>query len=342
MADIVSVPEGNFTPGAKAALDNTVALINASWDQANQKTTAFEGKVDALQTYLDGVDVADITADVAPIPVVIEPVVEIPATQSADEVMALFDTKYLELVAMLADKFTLFRNTYFPDESATYAAAESWLKAAIENPSAGMPPAVAAQLLEEDRTRILGDAARASDAVMTTFAARRFPLPPGAAASAVLQIQQKGQEEIAASGRKLTALSVDMMKFAVEQTLNLRQQAMAAAVEYIKALASGPEMASRVVNVGYDAQSKLITSAASFFNARTNAAQLVGQADQFNVTSKLTAAEKNQRTEMMLIEERVKLLVTEAAALAQMATSMFNNLHASAGTSYSGSSASTE
>ena len=94
-------------------------------------------------------------------------------------------------------------------------------------------------------------------------------------------------------------------------------------------------MASRVVNIGYDAQSKLIGAASQFYGARTEAARLATQNEQFNVTSAMQAAEKNQIKDLTLIEDKLKALLTEATAFAQMATSMYNNLHASAGTSYS-------
>lgn len=288
---------------------NTVTeLINASWNAGDLKATEFSSKVAALvagmPTTVGNLTLTPITpASVSPESfnnltvtpqtvtpgtvdafTIVEPVVDIPSTMSATDVMTVFDSKYLELVALLADKFTTFRATYFPDESTTYGAAEAWLAAAIANPNGGLPVAVAAQLLEDDRSRALADAARATDAVLATFAARRFPLPTGAAAAAVLQIQQKGQGEIAAAGRKLTALSVEQMKFAIEKAMGLRQTAMSSAVEYIKAIASGPEMASRLVGVGYDAQSKLISSAASFYNARTEAKKAMSEVDKTNVT----------------------------------------------------------
>ena len=51
----------------------------------------------------------------------------------------------------------------------------------------------------------------------------------------------------------------------VDKMLALRQMAMTSAVAYIQALASGPDMASRLVGIGYDAQSKLISSASQFY-----------------------------------------------------------------------------
>lgn len=335
---IISVPSGDFTPGAQFSINSIAAVINAAWDQGNAKQSAFQSRIDAIADeatgWLSTQAAPTITAGTADAPTITEPAVDIPASQSATDVMSLFDTKYLELVALLSDKFTAFRTTYFPDESATYGAAEDWLQAAIANPDSALPPTVAAQIITDDKDRILADAARASDTVLAQFAARRFPLPPGAAAAAMLEIQNKAQDEIAATGRKVVMASIEQMRFAIQQAVALRQSAMDSAIKYISALASGPEMASRLVGIGYDAQSKLISAASQFYNSRIAAAETVAKVQQFNVSTGLEAASKNQAAELALIEDRLKALLTECQALAQMATALFNNVHASAGTSY--------
>ena len=334
----ISVLPGDYTPGAETALQGAVSLINESWSQANEKHAAFEARIDAIADettgWLSTQAAPTITAGTADAPTIAEPAVDIPTSQSATDVMSLFDTKYLELVALLSDKFTAFRSTYFPDESATYGAAEDWLQAAIANPDSALPPTVAAQIITDDKDRILADAARASDTVLAQFAARRFPLPPGAAAAAMLEIQNKAQDEIAATGRKVVIASIEQMRFVIQQVMGLRQSAMDSAIKYITALASGPEMASRLVGIGYDAQSKLISAASQFYNSRIAAAETVAKVQQFNVSTGLEAASKNQAAELALIEDRLKALLTECQALAQMATALFNNVHASAGTSY--------
>ena len=335
---IVTVPEGNFTPGALATLTYSANIINATWDLANAKYDTYEQKIaaitDAATGWLSTLAAPHITAGTVSDPTVVEPQVDIPSTQSASDIMNMFDTKYLELVAMLVDKFTAFQTTYFPDDSAVYTAAENWLQAAITNDH-GLPPAVAAQILTDDKDRIVADAARAADTVLAQFASRRFPLPPGAATAATIEIQQKAQDEIAASSRKLMMTSVEQLRWVVEKTLSLRQLAMDSAIKYITALASGPEMASRLVGVGYDAQSKLISAASQFYNSRVAAAELTSKVGQFNVSTALTAAEKNQAADLTLIEDRLKALLSETQALAQMTTAMLNNLQSSSGTSYS-------
>ena len=186
-------------------------------------------------------------------------------------------------------------------------------------------------MLTDARDVILAEASRATDEVMATFAAKRFPLPPGAAASATLQIQGNAQAQMAEAARKVTIMSVEQFRFLVKSTLDLRQGAMAAAVEYIKALASGPEMASRVVGIGYDAQSKLISSVADYYRARAGAKEIIAKANQYNVTTTLEADIKNQASELSMIDSKLKALLSEAQVIGQSITAMLNNLHASAG-----------
>jgi len=334
MADIVTVIPGNYTPGAQTVLNFNADIINATWNQANTKLLDFETKISDVETFLSSTPVPPITVDAAGQTAVTEPVVTIPSTVSTAQILTDFDIKYADLVLMLESKFTLFQSTYFPSEHTVYSGAETWLTNALANPDNAIPAAVAAQILTDDRNRAYTEATTQADALLATFAARRFPLPAGAAASGVLQIQQRSQDVIADSSRKLMMGYVEQMKFAVQQTMALRSAAMTAAVEYIKALSSGPAVASSVVGIGYDAQSKLISSAASYYGARNDARRVMNQAEQFNVTSKLQKDEKNQDVTVMLVEERIKALMSEAQVLGQITASMFNNLHVSAGTGY--------
>ena len=336
MADILVPPSSNgsitYTDGSPYVM--IPKIVNASWNQGLAFKTDYSTKLATAQTtFLDTTNAPHVSAGTVTPAGVTEPTVSIPATASTTDIMTVFDTKYLELVALLADKFEVFRAEYFPDESNAYTAAEDWLQAAMANPNGGIPVALQEQLLGDNQARVLGEAARASDSVVAQFAARGFPLPPDVAANAVLQIQQKTQDEMAEASRKIMIMSIENMHFVVEKTLTLRQTAMDAAVKYIMALASGPEMASKVIGIGYDAQSKLISAASQFYGVRVQAAEMTNRVNQFNVSSSLEASTKNQMADLTLIEDKLKALLAEAQALAQMATSMFNNLHVSAGIS---------
>lgn len=327
--DIVT-ERGAYSPATQPELYFADKTLEECWKVARTATNAFDdiikGAVDRIDTQSEDDALVVDRANETPVD---EPIVSIPTTVDPTAVMSLFETKYTELVALLVDKFTSFQSTYFPNEGANYATAETWIADAMSNPDHGIPAAVAAQMLTDVKSRAYADAAVQSDAVLATFAARRFPLPPGAAASAVLQISQKAQDSVSESSRALMMKYIENMRFAVERSLSMREKAMGSAIAYINALASAPAMASGVVGIGYDAQSKLISSAASYYNARTEANKLVKQAEQFNVDRKFAKDEKNVSNDMSLAQENVKLLLVEAQALAQIATSLFNNLHVS-------------
>ena len=340
MTDIVNLTShyiGSPTPGVNlyqlpnASMQVLEDIINATWTEGQTTKADFSAKIaTALSGFLDITAAPHVSAGTVTVPTIAEPSVTIPTSITVDDVYNKWATEYLNLATWLDGKFTSFRNTYFPDENAAYTACEDWLQAAIANPDAGLPPTVAAQIWGDDAARILADKTRAQDAVIAQFASRRFPLPPDAAASAVLQIEQKAQDEMAESSRKVAIMSVEMQKFNVESLLKLRDLAMRDAVEYVKALVSAPEMTSRLSNIGYDAQSKLISSVSSFYGARTEATKVMSAVAQYNNSTALDAAVKNQMADLTLIEDKLKALLAEAQAIAQMTTALFNNIHVSA------------
>ena len=323
MTDIVSVPSGNFTPGAYAALQYPAALINAAWNQANQKFELFEAKM-GLVTNISGtgwlddaaaptiavdsinvgnlpaaatiavepISAGTISTSVADAVSPVEPTVTLPTEIAPETLLATFDAQQTELWGQLVDAIAAFRTTHFPTESAGYTAAETWLQDALSNCS-GLPPCVASQMLSDDRDRINAEATRASDALMARFAASRFPIPPGALVAGVAQIQNAAQSEIAASARKITVAGVERLHWAVDKLIGLRQLALNSALEYAKTLASAFPVAGQVTSSAYEAQTRLIGVMAGYFNARTAAAELLTKNEQFNATNDIAVAEKN-------------------------------------------------
>lgn len=324
---------GDIVADDSGANGIVIDVINATWEYGINAANIYTAKVaDAtanIQAMIDAGTAPSMTStQVAPIPAVTEPTVTIPATIEVSDAFALYDTKYLELVALLENKFTSFITTYFPTEGLAYDAAEDWLVATIDDPSG-----VANQIWEDDRARIADEAERKVAEVTAFWTAKRFPMPPGALAGQILQIQQAAQAELAKSSRTAAIQSLELVKFAVEKALSLRQIALGAAKDYIMALASGPDMASKLVNIGYDAQSKLISAASQFYNARTEATKLTYTANAQNADREQDADKANMNAELALISEKIKALLADATATAQMATSMLNNLHVSASTS---------
>lgn len=294
-----SFKSANF-PDDSAALSATIsrltALASTTIDDVVASSVSAPGISGSVvaQPVSGNVSALSVTSGSISSPSVSEPSIFIPSSVDTSDILDMFNSTYLELVALLETKFGAYRATYFANEGTVYDSAEDWLLAALANTSVAMPAAIAEQIVEDDRSRILADKVRAQDAVVAQFAARGFPLPPDVAANAVLQIEQKAQDEIAESSRKVAILSIDLTQKTLDRALKLRTDAMQAANEYIKALASGPDMASRMVNIGYDAQSKLISAVASLLGARAEVAKLSIQAQTSSVGFALDAAKSNQ------------------------------------------------
>lgn len=327
---------GLFTPGAAYAIDAPASIINATWNLGLDQKTDFEAKVAALTATLDaliagtGVDISPGSAAIASI---VEPLVTIPTSIDTSTVLSDYNSEAAILIAELVAKVQYVLTTWFPNDTADYSAARTWMTDALADNS-GLPAAVRAQMTSDDLARLTGDKLRAQDAVIQQFAARRFPMPGGQAASAILQIEQKAQEAMAESSRKLTLASVERLQWAAEKVLSLRQMAMGYALDYAKVMSAGQSTAASVIGIGIDAQSKLIGAVSSYYNARIDAAKTLNQARQFDANLYQDASIKNQMADLTLIEDRVKVLMAELQAIAQMATSLFNNIHASAGSTY--------
>jgi len=329
---ILNLDVGSYTGPVSYPWQAAEAIINASWDLGVSKLTDASAKVTAAKSdFLDSVSLPSITPGTVGTPSVTEPGVTIPGTIDITDIVATYDDKTAELIATLSSKFTTFIATHFPDEANAYTAAEDVLQAALASPHLGIPATVADQIIGDDRALALSEAARATDEVLAKFASLGYPLPPGAAAAAAVKIQQQAQDKIAESSRKLTIATLEQFRFAVDKTLSLRQIAMQSALDYIKSLVAGPDYASRLVGVGYDAQSKLIDAAGKFLSVRTEVAALISKAEQFNVTAAIDANAKNQTAFLGLVDIKGKALLSEVDMVGRAATSLFNNLNVSSG-----------
>lgn len=328
--DYVQDDAGNRTY-ATIGQHAAVSMINASWYTGGQAANAFDDLVEQGVAEIDevassndlGVGTATFSVD--------EPAVDLPSSVNVDDVLSKFDAKQLEIIDLLKTEFDAFKLKFFSNDG-PFDGAATWLDDSISNVS-GLPDALAEQIMADAKSAIYADAVVQADAVLATFAARRFPLPPGAAASAVLQIGQKSQEAVADSARKLMLAAIDNAKFSVSKALELRKLAMDSTAEYVRSIVAGNTSTTQMLNTGYDAQSKLISAAASFYNARIDAAKARAQVEQFNVSKEYEKDAKNLDVDIASVSEKVKILMVEAQALAQIATSLFNNVNVSANAS---------
>ena len=260
-----------------------------------------------------------------------EPRVAIP-TRADGVDTAVFDTMYQQIIEDLANRFYDFLTDFFPINPALMPAVESWLTNAVTNGGTGINVNVERQIWQRDRDRLSVEAATASEQAVNQWAARGYPIPPGAAAAAITTIAMRRTEQVAAVSRdaaiKAFETEIENIRFAIAQAIDYRTKAIAAAGDYIKALAAAPDIASRMSTQAGDAQAKLISAVAGYYNARTNAAELSTRVDIYNADAQIKAALANQDTDAKYTGLRVDAAVAAANSIGQQAAAALNGLNA--------------
>jgi hypothetical protein len=263
----------------------------------------------------------------------IEPLVNIPTNATGLD-SAMYGTEYQRIITDLSDKFADFFAVYFPDDTAALKDAQDWITRALTEGGTGINANVEDQIWQRDRARVLQEVNRASEEVLATFAARRFPVPPGAAQHQLYLANLAAQNKIAQASRdvaiKQAELEVENVKFAVQQALDYRIKGIAAAGDYIRIMALGPDIAMRLATSAAGAQAQLINAASSYYNARIRVEEM-----KYDV-KKTNAKEMNdiQRQELVEFSNRLRsqaqVLAAAAESAGNQAAAALNAVHASA------------
>jgi hypothetical protein len=312
-------------------------IFNQAWTYGTQKAVESNNYLDqAVSATGEAPTVVPVTTGFTP--TVIEPQVNIPS-QAEGASVAKFNELATTVITQLSAKFAEYMTTYFPDDSAYLTETESWLYSAIKNGGTGIPSKIQTQIWEGDRSRILKEADRLVDETISTWAARRFPMPPGAATHQALMINQSAYEKIAESSRQQAIKNIDIeienIRFAVQQSVLLYNSATQAAMEYIRSVSIGYTASMQVVPSITDSQSKLIGAASEYYRARISVEDLKLKASLSNAEFAQQAELKNKDYRMEKAKLRVDAATEAAKSLGVQAASALNSLHASAGLSQS-------
>jgi len=239
---------------------------------------------------------------------VTEPPVQIP-TLAEGASIEMFSSWWLQINDALVDNFTWFIDNYFPNECDYLGKAQSWICKTLAEGGTGMAPAVEEQIWQRDRARLLRDSKRATDELLATFASRGFPLPPGAAVAATLSINKDAQDKIAQASRdvaiKQAEIEIENVRFAVENAIKLYTGAIAAAGDFIKALAGTTGNMSQLIPSVTDSQAKLISAASEYYRARISVEELRLKAAMPVAEWGQRVNEKNVDNSMVLINKQV-------------------------------------
>ena len=274
-------------------------------------------------------------------PAAVEPPVTIPMNAAGVD-GALYGSTYDQIITDLSGKFAGFFSEYFPNECDYLQEAQAKLCDMLEGGS-GIPAHVENQIWQRDRSRVLEDVNRARDDVLSTFAARGFPLPPGAAAHTMRLAEVDANNKIAQQSRDVAIKHVEILieniKFAIQQALDYRIKGIQAAGDYIRVLALGPEIAMKLATSAAGAQAQLISAASQYYRNRIAVEELKLDVAKFNADARNEAGMNDVREFSNRLRARVETLAAAARAAGDQAAAALNAVHASAGIAVQGETA---
>ena len=178
--------------------------------------------------------------------------------------------------ADMLDGLADYMAKFFPECITTHT--DNWICTTILTGGTGIPADVEAAIWQRGRDRETAEFAKLEADTITLFAQRGFTLPPGALAARLMQIQQDATNKAVDGSRAQTIetlkVHIEQVKFAVEQGVKVRLGVLGALGEYLKAWMAPQLTAAEHAKLLVDSKQKLWASAADYYRAMIQEAEL--------------------------------------------------------------------
>ncbi|BEP34348.1 hypothetical protein GmRootV59_13220 [Variovorax sp. V59] len=334
--DLVSVPDPS-TGGAGAPVivsqvingnwRNGIMLLNKSFALSDQAV----GLADPAP------QMPGVSLDTSYLP----PLVPVLPDNDPASAKAIYDDARLEMQALTEGGYMTYLQTYFPDEP-FWPAALGWLERALTQGGTGINAAVEAQVWERGRSRLGVEAMRAKADLMQGFANRGFPLPPGPLLHTMQLVDQDLRDKLAEQSRDISIeafrAELENTRFAVQQAIDLRLKAIAAAGDYIRTLLEGPRVAMQLATAQVGFQTEYARTLVQFYTAQVQATDPRIRLSIADAQLQTQAGEANLRAKSQAISDRLRAALVNAQSVASAAAASLNGINAGASISGSDSS----
>lgn len=341
---MATIPPGGIVPvpdpvtGGAGAPVMTANIVNAMWANAQAKSLA------GAEWVQEAIDNAD------PAPQMVVPVLDktfvpvpTPAFPSMDpnNGEAIYDAKSQEILAMLQASFDSYIAEFFPDPQ-YFDHAMDWCDRAITQGGSGINPAVEQALWQRGRARILGDSLRAEAEAEQVMALRRWPVPPAQLMAQQNAIRLDAGHKLAEVNRDITVkvfdTEIENVRFAIGQVINARQAALAGGLDYVRTMASGPQIAMQLATGLVGIQNDYYRSLVSYYTAQNTALEPKYRLAIADAQLKLEGEKANLASRQASVEDKVKAALQGAQLLASQASAGINAINSGASVSGSDSS----
>lgn len=327
----------NITSGGGAAIV-TVDVINAMWNNSqNQSRAAISNANVALALADPTPQLVPVILDKSYLPPAIPPF----PSMDPNNGQAIYDAALAQLMAEIQDGFNYIVDNFFPNPQYAQDALD-WCDRAIVQGGTGISTTQEQALWQRGRARVLADSARAEDDAMSSWANRRFPLPPGALVGAVQDIRLDAGRKLAEQSRDISVKSFDAeqenVRFAVKTLLDQRQAALQAAIDYGRTLMLAPSTAMQLATGLTGLQNEYLRSLVAYYGAEVAAAEPLVRLAITDATLKLQAEQANLTAQSASQDQKVKAALAAMQVVATQASAGINAIGGRASISGSDSS----
>ena len=316
-----------ITSGGGAAAV-TIDIINNMWDNAKSRTD------DANKAVSAAIAIADPAPHIEPVP--FDPGLELPGPPEIKELgnpIDEYNTQRDQLFGMITDTFAEFIKNFFGDPT-FYNDAVDWCHDAFTVGGTGINRDVEQQLWERGRARILADSERTENEAMSTWANRRFPLPPGALTGQINDIRLDAGRKLAEQSRDISVKGFDTeienVRFGLTKVIDQRKIALDAAGDYIKTIMLGPQVAMQLTVGLANVSTEMARALTAMYQAEVTAIEPLVRLQITDAELKTRVGEANLRAATESMNAKVRAAIEGAQMIGTQAAAGLNALHAQA------------
>lgn len=213
-----------------------------------------------------------------------------PTIDVAGQFVTDYDQIWGDLEGWMKGLMSDYVNTFFPVlDPAIQETENAWLLSIINNGYLGIPVAVEQAMWDRANAKEVREAMRMEDEAVTQMSARGFSLPPGILANRLMTVQQDAANKASTVARdqaiEQTKISIEMTKFAIEETTKLRLGIAQAIAEWMRAWMSLPTAAMGMAKDKGQLDVELWNSSSEYIRAMVSNSTMYLDADIANQKS---------------------------------------------------------
>lgn len=301
-------------------------IISNAMTTANNATSEAESAASALISSRAGVYITPPASALGFSVDAVEP--DVPEIADAKHI---YEVERDKIIALLSDELADFFTTYYPLESDASDDATAWIIDVITNGGTGINATIEDQIWQRAREKVLADGRRVEAQITAGYLAKGHFLPQGSMTKKIEEARLAGHgaigEQATGIATKQAEIEIETVKFAVDKAIQARSLAMAAAADYIRAIASAPGDASRIADLTSGMKARLMSATADMYRARMSRDELILKSKMTELATEFDIYRHRRDSSINSDQVNVQALIAAADVFGKTASAALSSLN---------------